>query len=103
MMTDGWFSIPQSIKYILYFDNKKLYFFELSKVHKKIKQGYFVNFEDLKIKKLRKGLFSYKITLEFKDGSIDTLQMMKKVSKLFLQKQYTESLFNKFSELKNKN
>ena len=99
----GVFSFSNYIQYILYFDDEKLYFFELSKVtNKTITNGFFVKFEDIQIKKLRKGLISYKIRLEFKDGSIANMQIVKRVAKLFLQKKYSEKLFNKLSELKNK-
>ena len=99
----GVFSFSNYIQYILYFDDQKLYFFELSKLtNKSIKNGFFVKFEDLQVRKLRKGLISYKIRLEFKDGSIANMQIVKRVAKLFLQKKYSEKLFNKLSELKNK-
>ena len=99
----GAFSFSNYIQFILYFDDEKLYFFELSKLtNKSIKNGFFVKFEDLQIKKLKKGLITYKIRLEFKDGSIANMQIIKKVSRLFLQKKYSEKLFNKLSELKNK-
>ena len=99
----GVFSFSNYIQYILYFDDEKLYFFELSKLtNKSIKNGFFVKFEDLQVRKLRKGLISYKIRLEFKDGSIANMQIVKRVAKLFLQKKYSEKLFNKLSELKNK-
>ena len=99
----GLFSFSNYIQYILYFDDKKLYFFELSKLtNKTITNGFFVKFEDIQIKKLRKGLISYKIRLEFKDGSIANMQIVKKVARLYLQKKYSEKLYNKLSELKNK-
>ena len=99
----GLFSFSNYIQYILYFDDEKLYFFELSKLtNKAITNGFFVKFEDLKIKKLRKGLISYKIRLEFKDGSIANMQIVKKVARLYLQKKYSEKLYNKLLELKNK-
>ena len=99
----GVFSFSNYIQYILYFDDEKLYFFELSKVtNKTITNGFFVKFEDIQIKKLRKGLISYKIRLEFKDGSIANMQIVKKVARLYLQKKYSEKLYNKLSELKNK-
>ena len=102
-MLYGIFSFSNYIQYILYFDDEKLYFFELSKLtNKVIKNGFFVKFEDLQVKKLRKGLISYKIRLEFKDGSIANMQMVKKVARLYLQKKYSEKLYNKLSELKNK-
>ena len=56
----------------------------------------------MQVKKLKKGLISYKIRLEFKDGSMANIQIVKKVAKLFLQRQYSEKLFDKFLELKNK-
>lgn len=99
----GVFSFSNYIQYILYFDDEKLYFFELSKVtNKTITNGFFVKFEDIQIKKIRKGLISYKIRLEFKDGSMANMQIVKKVSRLFLQKKYSEKLYNKLLELKNK-
>ncbi len=99
----GVFSFSNYIQYILYFDDEKLYFFELSKVtNKTITNGFFVKFEDIQIKKIRKGLISYKIRLEFKDGSMANMQIVKKVSRLFLQKKYSERLYNKLLELKNK-
>ena len=99
----GVFSFSNYIQYILYFDNEKIYFFELSKfTNKTITNGFFVKFQDLTIKKLRKGLISYKIRIEFKDGSIANMQIPKKVARLFLQKKYGEKLYNKLSELKNK-
>lgn len=102
-MLYGIFSFSNYIQYILYFDDEKIYFFELSKLtNKAIKNGFFVKFEDLQIKKLRKGLISYKIRLEFKDGSIANMQIVKKVAKLYLQKKYSEKLYNKLSELENK-
>ena len=102
-MLYGLFSFSNYIQYILYFDDQKLYFFELSKLtNKTITNGFFVKFEDIQIKKLRKGLISYKIRLEFKDGSIANMQIVKKVARLYLQKKYSEKLYNKLSELKNK-
>lgn len=99
----GLFSFSNYIQYILYFDDEKLYFFELSKLTKKlITNGFFVKFEDLQIKKLRKGLISYKTRLEFKDRSMANMQIVKKVSKLYLQKKYSEKLYSKLLELKNK-
>ena len=99
----GAFSVSTYLQYVLYFDDEKLYFFELSKLtNKAIKNGFFAKFEDLKIIKLRKGLISYKVKIEFKDGSIVNMQIAKKVARLFLQKKYSEKLFTKFSELKNK-
>ena len=99
----GYFSLSSYIQYIVYFDDKKLYFFELSKLRNtSIKNGFFVKFEDLQIKKLKKGLLAYKIYIEFKDGSKANMQIPKKVVRMYMQKQYSEKLFNKFSELKNK-
>ncbi len=99
----GYGSLSNYISYILYFDDKKLYFFELSKLtNKSIKNGFCIKFEDMQVKKLKKGLISYKIRLEFKDGSLANIQIVKKVAKLFLQRQYSEKLFDKFLELKNK-
>ena len=99
----GYFSLSSYIQYIVYFDDKKLYFFELSKLRNtSIKNGFFVKFEDLQIKKLKKGLLAYKIYIEFKDGSKVNMQIPKKVVRMYMQKQYSEKLFNKFSELKNK-
>ena len=69
---------------------------------KLITNGFFVKFEDLQIKKLRKGLISYKTRLEFKDRSMANMQIVKKVSKLYLQKKYSEKLYSKLLELKNK-
>lgn len=99
----GLFSFSNYIQYILYFDDQRLYFFELSKLtNKSIKNGFFVKFEDLQIKKLKKGLMSYKIRLEFKDGSMANMQIVKKVARLFLQKKYSEKLYNQLLKLKNK-
>lgn len=99
----GYFSLSNCNQYILYFDNQKLYFFELGKLSSKsIKNGFFVKFEDLQIEKLKKGLICYKIRIKFKDGSIANLQIIKKVAKLFLQKQYSEKLYNKLLEIKDK-
>ncbi len=102
-MLYGLFSFSNYIQYILYFDDEKLYFFELSKLtNKSIKNGFFVKFEDVEVKKLRKGLISYKIRLEFKDGSMANMQIVKRVARLFLQKKYSEKLYNKLLEIKNK-
>lgn len=99
----GAFSFSNYIQFILYFDDEKLYFFELSKLtNKSIKNGFFVKFEDVEVKKLRKGLISYKIRLEFKDGSMANMQIVKRVARLFLQKKYSEKLYNKLLEIKNK-
>ena len=99
----GLFSFSRYLQYILYFDDEKLYFFELSKLsNKSIKNGFFVKFEDVQVKKLKKGLISYKIRLKFKDGSIANMQIVKRVARLFLQKKYCEKLYNKLLELKNK-
>lgn len=99
----GYFSLSNYIQYILYFGEEKLYFFELSKLSSKsIKNGFSVKFEDIQVKKLKKGLISYKLRIEFKDGSIANMQIVKKVARLFLQKQYSEKLFNKLSQLQNK-
>ena len=99
----GLFSFSRYLQYILYFDDEKLYFFELSKFGRKIiKNGFFVKFDDLKIRKLKKRLITYKIQLEFQDKSVNNVQIIKKVPRLFLQKQYSETLYNKLLELKNK-
>ena len=99
----GYFSLSSYIQYIIYFDDSKLYFFELSKLtNRSIKNGFFIKFKDLQIKKLKKGLFSYKVHLEFKDGSKANLQIPKRVVRMYMQKQYSEKLFHKLSELKNK-
>ena len=97
------YSLSKTIPYIVYFDDEKLYFFELSKFGRKIiKNGFFVKFDDLKIRKLKKRLITYKIQLEFQDKSVNNVQIIKKVPRLFLQKQYSETLYNKLKELKNK-
>lgn len=97
------YSLSKTIPYIIYFDDEKLYFFELSKFGRKtIKNGFFVKFDDLKIRKLKKRLITYKIQLEFQDKSVNNIQIIKKVPRLFLQKQYSETLYNKLLELKNK-
>lgn len=97
------YSLSKTIPYIVYFDDEKLYFFELSKFGRKIiKNGFFVKFDDLKIRKLKKRLITYKIQLEFQDKSVNNVQIIKKVPRLFLQKQYSETLYNKLLELKNK-
>ena len=97
------YSLSNTIPYIVYFDDEKLYFFELSKFGRKIiKNGFFVKFDDLKIRKLKKRLITYKIQLEFQDKSVNNVQIIKKVPRLFLQKQYSETLYNKLLELKNK-
>ena len=97
------YSVSRTIPYIVYFDDEKLYFFELSKFGRKIiKNGFFVKFNDLKIKKVKKGLIRYKIKLEFKDGSVNNIQIIKQVPRLFLQKEYSKKLYDKLSELKNK-
>ena len=102
-MLYGLFSFSNYIQYIIYFDDEKLYFLELSKLtNTSIKNGFFVKFEDIKVKKLRKGLISYKIRLEFKDGSMANMQIVKRVARLFLQKKYSEKLYNKLLEIKNK-
>ena len=99
----GYFSLSRYEQYILHFNDKKLYFFELSKLtNKSITNAFSVNFEDLQAKKLRKGLITYKINLEFKDGSRANIQIPKRVVKMYVQKQYAEKLFNKFNEIKNK-
>ena len=99
----GYFSLSGYIQYIVHFDDKKLYFFELSKLtNKSIKNGFTVNFEDIQIKKLRKGLLSYKVRLEFKDGSKLNLQLLKRVARLYSQKRYSEKLYQKLLTLKNK-
>ena len=56
----------------------------------------------LKIRKLKKRLITYRIQLEFKDGSVNNIQIIKQVPRLFLQKEYSKKLYNKLSELKNK-
>lgn len=100
---NGMYSLSRAIQYIVYFDDEKLYFFELSKFGRKvIKNGFFVKFDDLKMKKVKKGLIRYKIQLEFKDGSVNNIQIIKQVPRLFLQKEYSKKLYNKLSELKNK-
>lgn len=97
------YSLSKTIPYIVYFDDEKLYFFELSKFGRKtIKNGFFVKFDNLKIRKLKKRLITYKIQLEFQDKSVNNIQIIKKVPRLFLQKQYSETLYNKLLELKNK-
>lgn len=97
------YSVSRTIPYIVYFDDEKLYFFELSKFGRKIiKNGFFVKFDDLKIRKLKKRLITYKIQLEFQDKSVNNIQIIKKVPRLFLQKQYSETLYNKLLEWKNK-
>ncbi len=96
------FVIWHTTYYIMYFDDKKLYFFELSKMKKTIKSGFFVNLKDIKIEKLKKRLIQYKIRIKCKDESIINLRIVKKVSRLFLQKQYSEKLYQKLLELKNK-
>lgn len=102
-MMNGMYSLSRAIQYIVYFDDEKLYFFELSKFGRKtIKNGFFVKFDDLKIRKLKKRLITYKIQLEFKDGSVNNIQIIKQVPRLFLQKEYSKKLYNKLSELKNK-
>lgn len=102
-MMNGMYSLSRAIQYIVYFDDEKLYFFELSKFGRKtIKNGFFVKFDDLKIRKLKKRLITYRIQLEFKDGSVNNIQIIKQVPRLFLQKEYSKKLYNKLSELKNK-
>ena len=102
-MMNGMYSLSRAIQYIVYFDDEKLCFFELSKFGRKtIKNGFFVKFDDLKIRKLKKRLITYKIQLEFKDGSVNNIQIIKQVPRLFLQKEYSKKLYNKLSELKNK-
>lgn len=56
----------------------------------------------MEIKKIRKGLLTYKIRIEFKDGSKANIQILKRVAKMYPQKQYGQKLFNKFIEIKNK-
>lgn len=99
----GYFSFSRYAQYILHFNDEKLYFFELSKLtNKSIENGFVVKFEDMEIKKTRKGLLTYKIRIEFKDGSKANIQILKRVAKMYPQKQYGQKLFNKFIEIKNK-
>lgn len=101
-MISSIYALSNYTYYIIYFDDKKLYFFELSKMKKIIKSGFSVNLSDIKIIKLKKRLIIYKIRIECKDGSIINMQIVKKVSRLFLQKKYSEKLYQKLLELKNK-
>ena len=75
---------------------------ELAKFVAQIENGFVVKFEDMEIKKIRKGLLTYKIRIEFKDGSKANIQILKRVAKMYAQKQYGQKLFNKFIEIKNK-
>lgn len=47
-------------------------------------------------------MLTYKIRIEFKDGSKANIQILKRVAKMYPQKQYGQKLFNKFIEIKNK-
>lgn len=99
----GGISFSKYEKFLLYFDQQKLYFFEIPKSRKKtIQKGFFINFEDMQMQKLRKGIITYKVRFVLKDESSMNLQIIKKVPKLYLQKQYSEKLYNKLVEIKNK-
>ena len=98
----GLFSFSKYIQYIIHFNNENLYFFELSKLtNKSIENGFVVKLEEVKIRKIKKGILTYKIKLEFKDESKVNIQILKRILKMYSQKQYAEKLVNQLKEMKN--
>ena len=80
----GLFSFSKYIQYIIHFNNENLYFFELSKLtNKSIENGFVVKLEDVKIRKIKKGILTYKIKLEFKDESKVNIQILKRILKMY--------------------
>lgn len=82
--------------YMVCFDDKYMYFFELIKKTKKyIEKGYLLEMDKIKVERAKEKLWEYALELEFGEGNIFNLYIPKIYLGLDVQKENSKKIFEK--------
>lgn len=82
--------------YLVCFDDKYMYFFELIKKTKKYtEKGYLLEMDKIKVKMAEEKFLKYKLELEFEEGNIFNLYIPKIYLGLDVQKENSKKIFKK--------
>lgn len=82
--------------YMICFDDKYMYFFELIKKTKKyIEKGYLLEMDKIKVERAKEKFLEYALELEFGEGNIFNLYIPKMYLGLDVQKENSKEIFEK--------